>query len=61
MPKRKYQAELFLDDQQKWRWRIWAPNGRKLCTSGENFDSKGNARRALKAFLRVKAVVVEQD
>lgn len=31
----------------KWRWRVRAPrNGKIVATSGENFDSSGNAKRA---------------
>lgn len=33
-----------------WRWRVRAKNGKLVCTSGEAFDSKSNAKRAWKKF-----------
>ena len=31
---------FFKDSDRKWRWKLVAANGRKLCTPGESFSSK---------------------
>ena len=43
---------VFKDMGNSWRWDITARNGKIVATSGESFDSKGNAKRAAKAFVR---------
>lgn len=35
----------------RYRWHCKAANGEKVCTSGESFDSKGNAERAMTHFV----------
>lgn len=45
-------ANVFKGRNGKWRWHIRAGNGKLVATSGEDFDSRGNALRAVKAFLR---------
>lgn len=42
----------YKDRGKEWRWRIFARNGRIVASSGEHFDSKGNASRAAKSFIR---------
>ena len=43
--------EIYPDAAGRFRWRVVAPNGRTTASSGESFDSKGNAKRAARAFL----------
>jgi len=49
--------ETFMDagnhpkPRRHWRWHCKAANGEKVCTSGESFDSKGNAERAMVNFV----------
>jgi len=45
-------AVVYKDRGKQWRWRIFARNGRVVASSGEAFDSKGNAARSLKSFIR---------
>ena len=45
-------VELFADEGKKWRWRVRARNGKLVATAGESFASKGNAKRAWKAFRK---------
>jgi len=43
--------EVYPDTAGRYRWRIVAANGQITASSGESFDSKGNAKRAARAFL----------
>ena len=52
MRKPNLSVELFPDSAGMWRWHVRAKNGQLVCTSGEAFASKGNASRAVKAFVR---------
>ena len=36
----------------KWFWHIKARNGKIVCTSGEDFGSKGNAKKAALRVVR---------
>lgn len=38
--------EIFADAAGKYRWRLKDGNGEKVATSGEDFDSRSNAKRA---------------
>lgn len=38
--------EVFYDVSRYWRWRMVGRNGKIICTSGESYDNKGNAKRA---------------
>lgn len=38
--------EIYADSAGKYRWRLKDGNGEKVASSGESFDSKGNAKRA---------------
>ena len=38
--------KLYQDVSDKWRWRLVDGNNVKIASSGESFDSKGNAKRA---------------
>lgn len=42
----KPRFEIYLDVARKYRCRLKDGNGRKVASSGENFDSRANARRA---------------
>lgn len=39
--------ELYKGEAGNWRWHLQHQNGRVLADSGESFDSKANARRAI--------------
>lgn len=62
---RTYKIELVKDrtssNKQCWRWHLVAPNGRLVCTSGEPFFHKGNAKRAAVAFWDMLNVPCEFD
>lgn len=45
--------EIFLDGVQDWRWRLRAANNEIIATSGESFDSKANAIRAVGTVKRL--------
>ncbi len=38
--------EAYEDIGGKWRWRLWAANGRIIASSGESFSSQAGALRA---------------
>jgi uncharacterized protein YegP (UPF0339 family) len=38
--------KVFRDESGAWRWNRVASNGERVATSGEDFDTKGNAIRA---------------
>lgn len=43
MATRKPKVQFFKAATGKWRWRLIAGNGRKLCTPGEDFSSRQKA------------------
>ena len=43
---------VFRDEAGNWRWNARARNGRIVATSGESFDSKGNAKKAARRVMR---------
>lgn len=43
---------IYSDKAEKVRWRLVAKNGKTVADSGEGYNSVGNARRAIKSFLR---------
>ncbi len=43
-----------------WRWRLRARNGKLIATSGEAFDSRGNARRAARRMSKLTGVPVTE-
>jgi len=47
-----HKVEIWKDGQRRWRWRVRAANGKIVATSGENFASRRNARRAWSALSR---------
>jgi len=42
-----WKYELFKDEGGDWRWRLCGPDRVTVMTSGESFQSRGSARRAL--------------
>jgi uncharacterized protein YegP (UPF0339 family) len=32
--------EVYVDSAAEWRWRFWAPNGRKMADSGEGYKRR---------------------
>ena len=52
MAKPNLTTEVYADRAGLYRWRVIARNGQTVCSSGESFASKGNASRAVKAFVR---------
>jgi uncharacterized protein YegP (UPF0339 family) len=53
MTKGVHVLDVFQDEGGRWRWHIFAGNGRRIATSGEDFASKGNARRAARGMARL--------
>ena len=41
-----YTVRVYKDAQDKFRWRLVAPNRRIVASSGESFWSRANAERA---------------
>lgn len=52
MSTRKPKVIFYKGADKKWRWRMVAANGRKLCSPGESFSSK---RWASENFSNVAA------
>lgn len=50
--------EVYADVSGKYRWRLKDGNGVKVASSGESFDSRGNARRAAE---NVKSTAPDAD
>ncbi len=44
--------EIYEGKDGKWYWRAVASNGNKTADGGQGYASKGNARGAVKAFVR---------
>lgn len=52
--------ELYMAADSKLRWRLKAKNGHAIAESGEGYNTQGNARRAIKNFMRsVAAAKIE--
>ncbi len=39
--------EIYQDTAEKWWWRLIDDNNRQVASSGESFDSRSNAKRAV--------------
>lgn len=49
---------------KEWKWQFIAPNGKAVCRSISGYESRGEARRGAKRFLkavRVKKVEFEEE
>jgi len=55
MADRKPRFEVYPDKGGSYRWRLLAANGVQVASSGEGFESKANARRAVDAVRRAVA------
>jgi uncharacterized protein YegP (UPF0339 family) len=42
-----YWFEVYVDGAAEWRWRFWAPNGRKLADSGEAYTKRHDCVAAI--------------
>ena len=51
--KRTPYYEVYQGADKQWRWRQVAANGQKTAASGESFDSKGNAVKAVAVSVRI--------
>ena len=52
--------EVYADTAGHYRWRLVAPNGAKIASSGESFYDKAGARRAaelVKAYAPTATIV----
>jgi len=52
---------FFRGEDKKWRWRLVASNGRKLCAPGESFSSKGKAEGNFEAVCCVLFGTVRRE
>lgn len=43
--------ETFQNIASQWHWHVKARNGKIVATSGEGFDDKFNAERAMRGFI----------
>ena len=48
----EYKFRIYPDINGEWRWKLVAPNGKRIATSGEAFDSHSNAVRAARVVKR---------
>jgi uncharacterized protein YegP (UPF0339 family) len=51
MSTRRPVIEKYEDAAGEWRWRLKAANGQIIATSGEGYDSKSNADRAIDTVI----------
>lgn len=51
----KYIFEVYRDKAKLWRWRLREIKGRKriIADSGEGYDKRGNAKRAVSKLIRL--------
>jgi uncharacterized protein YegP (UPF0339 family) len=45
--KEKLVFELYVDTDKQFRWRLWAPNERKIANSGEGYHNKADCMHAI--------------
>lgn len=50
-----YEFHVFKDTSGEYRWRLKAPNGQIVATSGEGYTRKWSARRAVR---KIKTYVI---
>ena len=56
-----WKFQMYLDAGNEYRWRLCAPNGQTIASSGESFSSKSNAKRAAENVrARIGAAVIEE-
>jgi uncharacterized protein YegP (UPF0339 family) len=44
--------EVYRDGADEWRWRLRAPNGNVVATSGEGYVSKQGVERGIRSVRR---------
>lgn len=53
--------EVYADAAGKYRWRLKSANGQTIASSGESFDSKGNAREAAETVKKTASSAEIED
>lgn len=64
MGSRTAKIEIYRDEAGGWRWRLIARNGKIICTPGENFTSRKDARRSYRtvaATITDPPTIVDTD
>jgi len=59
-PVRKGKLEIYEDSKHEWRWRLKAPNGRIVATSGEGYTRRSDcvsAQRKISVTMRDAKIV----
>lgn len=46
-----YRLDFYQDRGRKWRWRLWAENGKKVACSGEGYSRKIDCRTIAKKLF----------
>jgi uncharacterized protein YegP (UPF0339 family) len=58
----EYGFELYEDQYCEWRWRLVAyRNGKTIADSGEGYENKSNAARAVQMILKASVFCAEQQ
>ena len=55
-----YRFDVF-EGKNGWRWRLIAPNGRRVATSGEAFSGKWEAERATDDVIEGIARLIDAE
>lgn len=57
---KKYTFEVFLEDTGlfQWRWKLIAPNGKIIATSGEGYENRAHC---LRMIGRLRTVTLGAD
>lgn len=50
---REPRFEIYQDNDNEWRWRLVAVNGRIVADSAEGYASKSNAARAARTAVEI--------
>ena len=56
-----YRFEVFEDKRGQYRWRLIAPNNRRVATSGEAFAGKWEAERATDDVIEGIARLIDAE
>ena len=56
-----YRFDVFEDKRGQYRWRLIAPNGRRVATSGEAFAGKWEAERATDDVIEGIARLIDAE
>jgi len=57
-----YKFELYTDAKSEYRWRLVAPNGQSIASSGEGYKSKDSAKAGIDSVKKnaAAAEIVEK-